>query len=110
MPDFSRHLPELVKAGSASCRGRSIRCRPPWADNITQTNHDSNRELIGQRIITLQPVFSQAAWSRSHHAHGDQHQIRGETPIPMTHSVVLLLVLGQAHWRQRSQPLCWQAS
>ena len=52
MPDFSTHLPELVKAGLVLALLGAIDSllTSMVADNITQTSHDSNRELIGQGI------------------------------------------------------------
>jgi hypothetical protein len=90
-PDFSQHLPELVKAGMVLALLGAIDSllTSLVADNITQTNHDSNRELIGQGHrqhsgrVSLRP-----SRCRSHDANGDQHQIRwsdalvGHDPFP----------------------------
>ena len=59
MPDFSRHLPKLVKAGLVLALLGAIDSllTSLVADNITQTNHDSNRELIGQGIANSAAGF-----------------------------------------------------
>ena len=58
-PDFSRHLPELIKAGLVLALLGAIDSllTSLVADNITQTNHDSNRELIGQGVANAAAGF-----------------------------------------------------
>ena len=65
------------------------------ADNITQTNHDSNRELIGQGIAnTASGLLSGLPGAGATMRTVINIKSGGATPISgMTHSVVLLLVL-----------------
>jgi SulP family sulfate permease len=65
------------------------------ADNITQTNHDSNRELIGQGIANSAAGFlSGLPGAGATMRTVINIKSGGETPISgMTHSLVLLLVL-----------------
>ena len=97
MPDFSRHLPELVKAGLVLALLGAIDSllTSLVADNITQTNHDSNRELIGQGIANSAAGFlSGLPGAGATMRTVINIKSGGETPISgMTHSVVLLLVL-----------------
>ena len=59
IPRFTEHLPELVKAGMVLALLGAIDSllTSLVADNITQTNHDSNRELIGQGIANSSAGF-----------------------------------------------------
>ena len=59
MPNFSQHLPELVKAGLVLALLGAIDSllTSLVADNITQTSHDSNRELIGQGMANTAAGF-----------------------------------------------------
>ncbi|QNI93662.1 sulfate transporter family protein [Synechococcus sp. A15-127] len=97
MPDFSRHLPELVKAGLVLALLGAIDSllTSLVADNITQTNHDSNRELIGQGIANSAAGFlSGLPGAGATMRTVINIKSGGETPISgMTHSLVLLLVL-----------------
>jgi SulP family sulfate permease len=65
------------------------------ADNITQTNHDSNRELIGQGIAnTASGLLSGLPGAGATMRTVINIKSGGTTPLSgMTHSVVLLLVL-----------------
>ena len=97
MPDFSRHLPKLVKAGLVLALLGAIDSllTSLVADNITQTNHDSNRELIGQGIANSAAGFlSGLPGAGATMRTVINIKSGGETPISgMTHSLVLLLVL-----------------
>ena len=96
-PDFSQHLPELVKAGMVLALLGAIDSllTSLVADNITQTNHDSNRELIGQGIANSAAGFlSGLPGAGATMRTVINIKSGGETPISgMTHSLVLLLVL-----------------
>jgi SulP family sulfate permease len=65
------------------------------ADNITQTNHDSNRELIGQGIAnTISGLLSGLPGAGATMRTVINIKSGGATPLSgMTHSLVLLLVL-----------------
>lgn len=97
MPDFSQHLPELLKAGLVLALLGAIDSllTSLVADNITQTNHDSNRELIGQGIANATAGFfgglpGAGATMRT----VINIKSGGQTPLSgMTHSLVLLVVL-----------------
>ena len=97
MPDFSRHLPELVKAGMVLALLGAIDSllTSLVADNITQTNHDSNRELIGQGIANTAAGFlSGLPGAGATMRTVINIKSGGQTPLSgMTHSLVLLLVL-----------------
>ena len=97
MPNFSQHLPELVKAGLVLALLGAIDSllTSLVADNITQTNHDSNRELIGQGIANTAAGFlSGLPGAGATMRTVINIKSGGATPISgMTHSVVLLLVL-----------------
>ena len=97
MPDFSRHLPELVKAGMVLALLGAIDSllTSLVADNITQTNHDSNRELIGQGIANTAAGFlSGLPGAGATMRTVINIKSGGQTPWSgMTHSLVLLLVL-----------------
>ena len=97
IPDFSRHLPELVKAGMVLALLGAIDSllTSLVADNITQTNHDSNRELIGQGIANTAAGFlSGLPGAGATMRTVINIKSGGQTPWSgMTHSLVLLLVL-----------------
>ena len=97
MPNFSQHLPELIKAGLVLALLGAIDSllTSLVADNITQTNHDSNRELIGQGIAnTLSGLLSGLPGAGATMRTVINIKSGGATPLSgMTHSLVLLLVL-----------------
>ena len=97
MPNFSKHLSELLKAGVVLALLGAIDSllTSLVADNITQTNHDSNRELIGQGIAnTASGLLSGLPGAGATMRTVINIKSGGATPISgMTHSVVLLLVL-----------------
>ncbi len=97
MPNFSQHLPELVKAGLVLALLGAIDSllTSLVADNITQTNHDSNRELIGQGIANTAAGFlSGLPGAGATMRTVINIKSGGATPISgMTHSIVLLMVL-----------------
>ncbi len=97
MPNFSQHLTELLKAGVVLALLGAIDSllTSLVADNITQTNHDSNRELIGQGIAnTASGLLSGLPGAGATMRTVINIKSGGATPISgMTHSVVLLLVL-----------------
>ena len=97
MPNFSQHLSELLKAGVVLALLGAIDSllTSLVADNITQTNHDSNRELIGQGIAnTASGLLSGLPGAGATMRTVINIKSGGKTPISgMTHSVVLLLVL-----------------
>ncbi len=97
MPNFGQHLPELLKAGVVLALLGAIDSllTSLVADNITQTNHDSNRELIGQGIAnTASGLLSGLPGAGATMRTVINIKSGGATPISgMTHSLVLLLVL-----------------
>ena len=97
LPDFSEHLPELLKAGMVLALLGAIDSllTSLVADNITQTSHDSNRELIGQGIAnTASGLLSGLPGAGATMRTVINIKSGGTTPLSgMTHSVVLLLVL-----------------
>ncbi len=97
MPNFSQHLSELLKEGVVLALLGAIDSllTSLVADNITQTNHDSNRELIGQGIAnTASGLLSGLPGAGATMRTVINIKSGGATPISgMTHSVVLLLVL-----------------
>ena len=97
LPDFSQHLPELIKAGLVLALLGAIDSllTSLVADNITQTNHDSNRELIGQGIAnTISGLLSGLPGAGATMRTVINIKSGGATPLSgMTHSLVLLLVL-----------------
>ena len=97
LPDFSEHLPQLLKSGVVLALLGAIDSllTSLVADNITQTSHDSNRELIGQGIantasglLTGLPGAGATMRTVINIKSGGQPPLSG-----MTHSVVLLVVL-----------------
>ena len=97
IPRFTEHLPELVKAGMVLALLGAIDSllTSLVADNITQTNHDSNRELIGQGIANASAGFlSGLPGAGATMRTVINIKSGGQTPLSgMTHSVVLLMVL-----------------
>ena len=97
MPKFSQYLPELLRAGVVLALLGAIDSllTSLVADNITQTRHDSNRELIGQGLANATAgFFSGLPGAGATMRTVINIKSGGETPISgMTHSLVLLLVL-----------------
>jgi SulP family sulfate permease len=97
MPNFSQHLPELVKAGLVLALLGAIDSllTSLVADNITQTSHDSNRELIGQGIANTAAGFlSGLPGAGATMRTVINIKSGGSTPLSgMSHSIVLLIVL-----------------
>ena len=97
MPNFSQHLPELVKAGLVLALLGAIDSllTSLVADNITQTSHDSNRELIGQGISNTAAGFlSGLPGAGATMRTVINIKSGGSTPLSgMSHSLVLLVVL-----------------
>ena len=115
MPNFSQHLSELLKAGVVLALLGAIDSllTSLVADNITQTNHDSNRELIGQGIAnTASGLLSGLPGAGATMRTVINIKSGGATPISgMTHSVVLLLVLlEQVRWQRRFPQPCLPGS
>ena len=96
-PKFSQYLPELLRAGVVLALLGAIDSllTSLVADNITQTRHDSNRELIGQGLANATAgFFSGLPGAGATMRTVINIKSGGETPISgMTHSLVLLLVL-----------------
>ena len=97
LPDFSRHWATLLRAGAVLALLGAIDSllTSMVADNLTQTNHNSNRELIGQGLAnTCAGLVSGLPAAGATMRTVINIQSGGQTPISgMTHSVVLLLVL-----------------
>ena len=97
MPNFSQHLPELVKAGLVLALLGAIDSllTSLVADNITQTSHDSNRELIGQGMANTAAGFlSGLPGAGATMRTVINIKSGGSTPLSgMSHSRVLLIVL-----------------
>ena len=97
MPNFSQHLPELVKAGLVLALLGAIDSllTSLVADNITQTSHDSNRELIGQGMANTAAGFlSGLPGAGATMRTVINIKSGGGTPLSgMSHSLVLLIVL-----------------
>ena len=97
MPNFSQHLPELVKAGLVLALLGAIDSllTSLVADNITQTSNDSNRELIGQGIANTAAGFlSGLPGAGATMRTVINIKSGGSTPLSgMSHSLVLLIVL-----------------
>ena len=97
MPNFSQHLPELVKAGLVLALLGAIDSllTSLVADNITQTSHDSNRELIGQGMANTAAGFlSGLPGAGATMRTVINIKSGGSTPLSgMSHSLVLLIVL-----------------
>lgn len=97
MPNFSEHLPELMKAGLVLALLGAIDSllTSLVADNITQTSHDSNRELIGQGMANTAAGFlSGLPGAGATMRTVINIKSGGATPLSgMSHSLVLLIVL-----------------
>ena len=97
LPDFSEHLPQLLKSGVVLALLGAIDSllTSLVADNITQTSHDSNRELIGQGIAnTASGLLTGLPGAGATMRTVINIKSGGQTPLSgMTHSVVLLVVL-----------------
>ena len=97
MPNFSQHLPELVKAGLVLALLGAIDSllTSLVADNITQTSHDPNRELIGQGMANTAAGFlSGLPGAGATMRTVINIKSGGSTPLSgMSHSLVLLIVL-----------------
>lgn len=97
MPNFSEHLPELVKAGLVLALLGAIDSllTSLVADNITQTSHNSNRELIGQGMANTAAGFlSGLPGAGATMRTVINIKSGGATPLSgMSHSLVLLVVL-----------------
>ena len=97
MPNFSEHLPELVKAGLVLALLGAIDSllTSLVADNITQTSHNSNRELIGQGMANTAAGFlSGLPGAGATMRTVINIKSGGATPLSgMSHSFVLLVVL-----------------
>ena len=97
MPNFSQHLSELVKAGLVLALLGAIDSllTSLVADNITQTSHDSNRELIGQGMANTAAGFlSGLPGAGATMRTVINIKSGGSTPLSgMSHSLVLLIVL-----------------
>ncbi len=97
IPDFTQYFPELLRAGVVLALLGAIDSllTSLVADNITQTRHNSNRELIGQGVANAAAGFlsglpGAGATMRTviNIKSGGKTSLSG-----MTHSLVLLLVL-----------------
>jgi len=97
LPDFSEHLPELLKSGVVLALLGAIDSllTSLVADNITQTSHDSNRELIGQGIAnTASGLLTGLPGAGAPMRTVINIKSGGQTPLSgMAHSLVLLVVL-----------------
>ena len=97
LPDFSEHLPQLLKSGVVLALLGAIDSllTSLVADNITQTSHNSNRELIGQGIAnTASGLLTGLPGAGATMRTVINIKSGGQTPLSgMTHSVVLLVVL-----------------
>ena len=68
-PSFDNFFPIILKAGLVLAVLGAIDSllTSLVADNISQTRHNSDRELIGQGIGNAVAEFSQVSWSWSNH-------------------------------------------
>ena len=103
LPNFQEHWPTVLKAGAVLAVLGAIDSllTSLVADNLSQTTHDSNRELIGQGVANacaglVSGLPAAGATMRT----VINIQSGGKTPLSgMTHSVVLLIVLlGAGPW------------
>ena len=110
VPDFTNYIPELLKAGIVLALLGAIDSllTSLVADNITQTSHDSNRELIGQGVAnTTAGFFSGLPAAGATMRTVINIKSGGKTPLSgMTHSAVLLLVLIGAGPMAAEIPTC----
>lgn len=97
IPNFTQYLPELIRAGVVLALLGAIDSllTSLVADNITQTRHDSNRELIGQGIANAAAGFlSGLPGAGATMRTVINIKSGGQTPLSgMTHSLALLVVL-----------------
>ncbi len=97
MPNWNEHLPVIINAGLVLAVLGAIDSllTSLVADNISQTRHDSNRELIGQGLgNTLAGFLTGLPGAGATMRTVINIKSGGSTPISgMVHSVVLLLVL-----------------
>jgi SulP family sulfate permease len=97
MPNFAEHFPELVKAGLVLALLGAIDSllTSLVADNISQTSHDSNRELIGQGMANIAAGFlSGLPGAGATMRTVINIKTGGATPLSgMSHSLFLLIVL-----------------
>ncbi|MEB3253820.1 MAG: SulP family inorganic anion transporter [Synechococcus sp.] len=110
VPNFTNYIPELLKAGIVLALLGAIDSllTSLVADNITQTSHDSNRELIGQGVAnTTAGFFSGLPAAGATMRTVINIKSGGKTPLSgMTHSAVLLLVLIGAGPMAAEIPTC----
>ena len=96
-PEWRYHIVEIVKAGGVLALLGAIDSllTSLVADNITQTEHDSNQELIGQGIAnTASGLLGGLPGAGATMRTVINIKSGGKTPLSgMTHSAVLLLVL-----------------
>ncbi len=97
MPNWSDHFPVLFKAGLVLAVLGAIDSllTSLVADNISQTRHNSDRELIGQGLgNTLAGLFAGLPGAGATMRTVINIKSGGRTPISgMVHSIVLLIVL-----------------
>ena len=96
-PNWSNHLPLLLKAGLVLAVLGAIDSllTSLVADNISQTRHRSDRELVGQGIAnSISGLFSGLPGAGATMRTVINIRSGGRTPLSgMTHSVVLLVLL-----------------
>ena len=96
-PDWNNHLPLLLKAGLVLAVLGAIDSllTSLVADNISQTRHRSDRELVGQGIAnSISGLFSGLPGAGATMRTVINIRSGGRTPLSgMTHSVVLLVLL-----------------
>ena len=96
-PEWRYHIVEILKAGGVLALLGAIDSllTSLVADNITQTEHDSNQELIGQGIAnTASGLLGGLPGAGATMRTVINIKSGGKTPLSgMTHSAVLLLVL-----------------
>ena len=97
MPNWNEHLPVIVKAGLVLAVLGAIDSllTSLVADNISQTRHDSDRELIGQGLgNSLAGLLTGLPGAGATMRTVINIKSGGTTPLSgMVHSIVLLLVL-----------------
>ncbi len=97
MPNWSEHFPVIIKAGLVLAVLGAIDSllTSLVADNISQTRHNSDRELIGQGLgNSLAGLFTGLPGAGATMRTVINIKSGGSTPISgMVHSIVLLLVL-----------------
>lgn len=96
-PEWRYHIVEILKAGGVLALLGAIDSllTSLVADNITQTEHDSNQELIGQGIAnTASGLLGGLPGAGATMRTVINIKSGGKTPLSgMTHSVVLMLIL-----------------